>query len=152
METQIFKHKVNFQVSLDNGETIYEGKGDYQDFQDGRPDPWQRLLRYIVDNGFYITSISLYTDDGLRYNLPTAGKNPKFKAFSDSEKPIDYDFFRKMGREAHATNEDGKIKLTTPMEISDWYTVGEAIFNGHKLQIWVDELNPKNSWTLLTKI
>jgi len=151
MQTQTFNHKVKFQVSLSNGETFYEGKGEYQDFQDGRPSPWNRLLRYIVDNGLDITSISLYTDDGQRFNLPTSGHNPKFREFDEAEKPIDYNFGRKMAREADAVRDGRQVKLTSDWETSDWYTFIEAIYTDYRMQLWVDENNPKICWTLLKK-
>lgn len=137
------KHLVKWKVSLDNGETLYEGKGKFADVKD-EPSPWQRLDKYILENNLEITSLSLYTDKGQTWQLPSAGSNPKFREFDSVEKPLDYNLFRKMARQADVINSKaGKAY------VSGWYTVISAIYKNYELQIWVDELNPKNSWTLI---
>lgn len=137
------KHLVKWKVSLNNGETLYEGKSDYIEIKD-EPSPWQKLLKYISDNSLEITSLSLYTDKGQTWQLPSAGSNPKFREFDNVKKPLDYNLFRKMARQADVVNSKaGKAY------VSDWYTVISAIYKDYELQIWVDELNPKNSWTLI---
>lgn len=156
MET--FKHKVKWQVSLSNGETFFEGKGDYQDIQDGRPSPWQRLNSYLVANNLKLTSLSLYTDDNQTFQLPSAGKNPKFKEFGELPAPYEFNFFRKVGTEVGMEGN----KQTGEPKMVDWYTCIEAsyfvdITRPKKaemirvvlaLQLWVDEMNPKNCWVL----
>jgi hypothetical protein len=148
METKIYNHKVKFKVSLNNGETFYEGKGDYVEIA-GQLSPWQRLLKYTVDNKVEITSLSLYTDSGQTFNLPSSGKNPKFKPFRDIQKPIDYDLKRYVARELDTTRINGDLTLDN-IAVSEWFTVIEAIYPDYKLELWVDEFNIQNCWTLCT--
>lgn len=142
-------NKIYFQCGLSNGETITEHKGAYT-ITDGKPSPWQRLLSYIEKNNLTITSLSLASGDGKRWNLPSAGKNPKFKAFDDAQKPESYNFFRKMG---------GDVKSDGSVVNQDLYHVIEAIYrtgndfvNGDpmytRLQTWVDEATG-NSWSMI---
>jgi hypothetical protein len=136
MET-LFKHNVKWKISLSNGETFYEGKGKFKDIS-GLKSPFQRLLDYTLDTKTYITSLSLYTDDGKSFNLPSAGKRPQFKEFSNLEKPLDYNICRKITRKISRIG----------FETDEWFTVAEAIYPKYKLQLWVDEKNPKNCWVL----
>ncbi len=140
MET-LFKHNVKWKISLSNGETFYEGKGKFKDIS-GLKSPFQRLLDYTLDTKTYITSLSLYTDSGQSFNLPSSGNRPRFNEFNNLSKPIDYNIFRKMAKNI---SKDGS-------EISDWFTVAEAIYPDYKLQLWVDEKNYKNCWTLVVNI
>ena len=134
--------KVLWTVSLSNGETLYENKGNFQMIE-GALSPWQRLLSYLAETGTYITSMSLYTDDGKRWNLPSLGRDPKFHEFSVAPKPVGFNFFRKAAIEAKSIEE---MKTVPP---SDLYTVIEATYeNKAKLQLWVDE-KKQNCWTLL---
>lgn len=139
-------HNVNWQVSLSNGETFFEGKGKFAEIPN-EPSPWQKLIRYTAENRVLITSLSLITTDNRTFNLPSAGKSPKFREFSLLEAPIDYQVSRHIARE-HDYN-DGKISGS---ETTDWFTVAEAIYPDYKLQVWVDEKNTKNSWVLVVKI
>lgn len=135
------KRKVLWQVGLSDGATIHEEKGNFQTIE-GEPSPWQRLLAFCASQKVTITSLSLYTNDGRRWTIPSAGKTPKFKAFMDCEKPVSYRCYRKMGADMMA---DG----TTINE--DRYTVIEATYaDGHKLELWVDEKG-ENTWTMITK-
>ena len=59
MKTREFKHKIQWTASLSNGETLFEGKGEYKDIQDGRKSPMQRLFKYVADYGLSITSFGL---------------------------------------------------------------------------------------------
>lgn len=141
-------HYVLWKVSLDNGETFYENKGDYKSIP-GKPSPWQRLQKYISDNKLEITSLSLYTDKGQTWQLPSAGSNPKFREFSNIEKPIDYDLSRKMARDTIVIRgKKGELK-NKGTKVTSWLTVASAIYPDYELQIWVDEFNPRNSWTIL---
>jgi len=133
METQI-----KWTASLSNGETVYENKGDYKIIK-GELSPWQRLLKYLDKQGVRITSLSLYTDNGKRWNLPSAGKNPKFKVFCDAEQPIGYKFFRKMGADIIG----GEIIK------EEIFAVAEADYKNKKLQIWVSEKNPDVCWSVV---
>lgn len=128
--------KVKWFVSLSDGQTLFEGKGDYKVIK-GELSPWQRLLKTLDKRR--ITSLSLYTDDGKRFNLPSAGKNPKFKVFADAEMPESYNFFRKAGSDIM----EGQVQNY------EVYTVIEAIYKDKKLQLWVSEANPDNCWTLV---
>lgn len=133
-------HKVQWIVGLSNGETITEGKGNFAEVT-GELSPWQKLLAYVQEKGVTITSLSLYTADGKRWNLPSSGKNPKFHAFSIAKKPTGYKMFRKVGAD---------IMNGKPVN-EDLFTCAEAQFeDGSRLQIWVDESSEK-SWTLILK-
>ena len=134
MET--LEKNVKWQVSLSNGETIYEGKNDYA-FIAGELSPWNRLIDYISQWGFGITSISLYTDSGKTFNIPSAGKSPKFHAFSTAEKPIGLNFFRKAGKDLQGS------------EDFEHYAVIEALFEEYKLQLWVSEADGNNCWAMV---
>jgi hypothetical protein len=127
---------VGWKVSLSNGETLYEYKGDFVIIP-GEISPWQKLLQYIAQNNLTITSMSLYTDGGQTFNLPSAGKNPKFHAFDIQEKPIAYTFSNRLGQDMIGQT-DG-----------DLFAIIEAEYNTYRLQIWVDRNNPKNTWSLV---
>ncbi|XOB41793.1 MAG: hypothetical protein ACKKMS_00115 [Candidatus Nealsonbacteria bacterium] len=133
--------KVKWAISLSNGETVYEDKGDYRIIK-GEISPWQKLLKFIDKQGVRITSLSLYMDDGRRWNLPSAGRNPKFKEFADAEKPISYRFFRKAGIDMDFDGGNRKEEI---------YTVAEAIYKDKKLQVWVPEENPEVCWSVIVK-
>ncbi len=132
--------KPKWAVGLSNGLNFYEGKGDYAIIR-GELSPWQKLKAYLKDNpNIRITSMSLYTDEGKRFNLPSAGKNPKFKIFCDAEQPKEYNFFRKAGMDSAV---GGK------QESQETFSVIEAIYENKKLQIWVNNENPNNSWSVM---
>lgn len=131
------KTKVKWFASLSDGQTVYEDKGEYKVIE-GELSPWQRLQKHI-ENGIRITSLSLYTDDGKRFNLPSAGKNPKFKVFADAEMPESYNFFRQAGADV----------MNGQAQEIEVFTVAEAIYPDKKLQIWVSEANPNNCWTVI---
>lgn len=133
METQ-----PKWTVSLANGETLYEGKNEYEHIE-GEDSPWQKLLKHIEKEETEITSLALYNDIGQRWNLPSAGKNPKFQAFRDAEDPKDFKFRRKLGVERGLMGGETK---------EDRYIMIEANYGDKRLQIWVSE-DGKNSWTLV---
>lgn len=140
------RHNVKWQVGLSNGETFFEDKGNFC-IVEGEPSPWQRLLLYLAENKASITSLSLITDSGQRWNLPSAGNRPKFKAFEDAETPVDFDCFRKVAFDV--VNTEKEIDLaTTP---HDLFTVAQAEFENYFLEVWVNENNPRHSWTLILK-
>lgn len=147
METH--KHNVKFKVSLSNGETHYEGKGQFQEIPN-ELSPWNKLINYTIQKKCLITSLSLYTDDGRTFNLPSLGKSPKFREFSNIDKPIDFNLFRKIASDMDAIRIKERIEVGNK-EVTDWYTVAEAIYKDYRLQIWVDEFNTKNSWVLVKK-
>lgn len=125
---------VLFKASLSNGENVYEGKGKYHRYPN-KPAPWRRLLTYCKKNRLSITSVSLYTRDGRTFNLPSAGNNPKFHAFTETDKPYSYRFFRKMGQNLDSNR-------------ADLFTVVEANYDTYVLQLWVDE-HARNVWSLV---
>jgi hypothetical protein len=139
-------HNVLWQASLSNGETFYEEKGNYKEIA-GEPSPWQRLLHYTAQKRVLITSLALYTRDGRTFNLPSAGKNPRFAEFAILETPFDFRCERKIAREHDIANNEVTKSTTT-----DWFTVAVAMYQGYELQLWVDEMNTKNSWSLVVKI
>lgn len=133
-------HNVRWSVSLSNGETIHEGKGEYEE-RDGELSPWQKLKAHLEANeGLRITSLWLTGPSGATFNLPSAGRNPRFKALGDADVPESFRMFRK----AAADIIDG---ATVNGEL---YTVAEATYaSGKRLQIWVDEATG-NAWSVLT--
>lgn len=131
------KTRVKWFASLSDGQTVYEDKGEYKTIK-GELSPWQKLQENIKKNGLKITSLSLYADNGKRFNLPSAGKNPKFKVFAENPSPDSYNFFRKAGADIF----NGKI---SSYEV---YSVIEAIYTDKKLQLWVSEAN-NNVWALI---
>lgn len=134
-------HNVAWQVSLSNGETVSEGLGRFSEVE-GEISPWQKLLVYLSENNLQITSLSL-VNVYRTFNLPSAGKNPKFRPFSLSPKPLGYECRRYVSREAHTGKE---LALASPHEL---FTVGVAIYKDYELQLWVDENATENCWTLL---
>jgi hypothetical protein len=136
-------HQVRWQVSTNKGDTFFEGKGNFTEIE-GDLSPWQKLQKHLQETGAAITSLALTTKDGRTFNLPSAGKNPKFSEFANLEPPIDFWCERKMSREmAMIDDKPGAIK------ISDWYTIAIAEYPTYELQLWVDETDPRNCWTLV---
>ena len=136
-------HQVKWKISLSNGETFHEGKGIFQEIV-GELSPWQKLLGYMANGSFVITSLSLWTDDGRTFNLPSAGKNPKFVIFNQSENPVGYRMFRAYGREASIAQGQRMEKAG-----EDLFTVAEASYRDCLLQLWVDENDTRNCWTVV---
>jgi hypothetical protein len=129
--------KVLWTVSLSNGETFAEGKGEFE-IVEGALSPWLKLQDYLKESDVFITSLSLYTRDGMRWNIPSMGKNPKFKEFAEIEKPTGYRFFRKYGVDQTGPNTG----------VEDHYAVIEAVYGDRKIQTWVDD-STLNSWSLI---
>ena len=137
MET--FNRSVKFKVGLSNGDTFYEGKVPFE-LIGGELSPWLRLKDYLARGGVQITSLALYTDGGQTWNLPSAGKNPKFSAFSDLPKPKEFNYKRIVAKDIDFSNSE------------EVFVVIEALYDGFTLQVWVSEGNPKNSWTLSKEV
>lgn len=137
METQ---HRVKWTVSLSNGETFFEGLGKFADIPN-EPSPWQRLIAYTINKKAEITSLALFVGQDPKerhyYHIPSVN-NPRFKEFDALHKPLDYNVCRKMSRNIYGPQ----------VTVTGWYTVAEAFYTTYKLQIWVDEMNPKNCWVL----
>jgi hypothetical protein len=135
-------HNLRWQVSLANGDTFIEGSGLFDEVA-GELSPWQKLLRYKTEQNTHITSLSLLTNDGRTFNLPSAGKNPKFIEFDGLEKPTDYLVCRKISR---------KIDIAGNTQEVDWlFTVAIAKYADYELQLWVDEKNTSNMWTMVCR-
>ena len=134
MET--LQNNVKWQVSLSNGETFFEGKNEYTKVA-GELSPWNKLLAYISANNLTITSISLYTDKGKTFNIPSTGRSPKFHAFSEAKKPVSLNFFRKAAKDAMGDSD------------FEHYAVIEATFEDCKLQLWVSEEDGANCWVMV---
>jgi hypothetical protein len=137
--TQEFNRNVKWKVSLSNGETFYEGKGDYKLLK-GELSPWDRLTKYLQGTKTEITSLSLYTDSGQNYHLPSSGNNPKFKGFVEIGKPINFTYFREAGLD---------LISSAPSRTTEVFAIISANYKDHSLQVWVSEKNPNNSWALV---
>jgi len=141
-------HKILWQVSVNNGETFQEGKGQFQEL-DGELSPWNRLLEYLKMWKLEITSLSLVNPaNGTTYNLPSKGKNPNFRPFREAQKPLFYGMYRCVASER--MREDTSEEFGAP-ETKEWYTVIKAQYPEYTLQLWVSEMNPKDSWTLVER-
>lgn len=144
-------------ASLSNGQTIYENKGDYA-IKAGDLSPWRRLLLFLQENPeVKITSISLYTNDNRRFNLPSAGRNPKFKAFADAEQPISYNFFRKAGIDfdtagmQEGTEIFSVIEAIYPANLHyDREGIKKLGIKNKRLQLWVSG-DGRNCWSVIIK-
>ena len=130
MQTQ-----VKWVASLSDGTRAYEGKNEYEEIE-GELSPWQRLLKYIDKNGLKITSIGLYCGEQ-RWNLPSAGKNPKFRAFDVAEQPVSYRFYRRVG-----------FNVLSGKREEEMFNVIEANYLDRILQTWVSQ-DGKSSWSLI---
>lgn len=128
METR----SVTFVVGLSNGENYQEGFG-FLEIRPGELSPWQRLSKYLIEKNLRITSLALKSIDNRYFVLDSAGKNPKFVAFGKEPHPIDYNFYRTIGADINLNNGEDK------------FAVIEALYDGFRLQVWVDE-NNFNSW------
>ena len=128
-------HNIFFTASLSDGSNIYEGKGDYKRIE-GELSPWLKLKKHLDKEGLEITSLSLYTDDGRRWNLPSAGKNPKFREMEKIGEPTQFKFRRKLKRELNSGNEKR-------------YAVIEAQYQDYKVQVWVRDVEPYPSWSIV---
>jgi hypothetical protein len=141
---------IHFVASLSDGQTIIEGKGDWQWFPDGRPSPWNRLVRYTAEQGLAITSLSLVAPDGQIYNFPPAGKKAKFEGYADrvsADKPLDYTVRRHIAHEI-----SGVGRQVTNIKAVEFYTIAVAIYPTFELQLWVDENDHRKSWTVVKHI
>lgn len=131
--------KVLWYASLANGEDITEGKGDFKVIE-GALSPWQRLIEYLCDAKTEVTALSLFTKEGHRWNLPSAGKNPRFAEMQFATKPVDFRMFRKAAVEQKHGQQQGGWQ--------DRHTCIEAIYeDGARLQLWVEEETLK-SWSI----
>lgn len=138
--------QARWKASLSNGETFYEGKGKFEVIPK-ELSPWLRLLWYIeeenvkneLENPLEITSLGIYTDDGRNFNLPSAGKSPKFSAFAIKEKPDSFNMFK---TSAYTIVISGNQK-----KHEENFIVVEAIYRTGKLQMWVSD-DSLNCWCL----
>ena len=131
--------KINWAVGLSDGSNLYENKGEYCE-KKGELSPWLKLQKHLELNGVKITSLSLFTDDGRVWNLPSLGKNPKFADFGNLDRPIEYRAFHKVGFDIE---DQGN---------TDRYVVIEAIYSDQRLQLWVSEKEPYPCWTIVRKV
>lgn len=145
---EIPKSNVKFVCGLSNGETLVEGRGVLETktsvntelehisdvFEDTLPDrkgensSWWKLQEYIKERNLTIRSFGLWTGDR-HYNLPSV--NPKFKG----QAPISYNCFRRFGQ--NILMGQGNV---------EHYICAEAIYEGYKLQIWIDEQDTNKMW------
>lgn len=143
--------KVFFIVALSNGEMAVENRGKWC-WEKGKPSPWNRLIRFAVENKLTINSLSLSTPHGVTYTLPIAGGRPRFRGFADekAQKPLDYEVKRFLARDMGivATGNVGEVEK---VEVAEFYTIAEAIYKEYTVQVWVSELNQKNSYTVVKK-
>ena len=125
--------KLKWKVGVSDGKNYIEGNPPFEEIRN-ELSPWRKLLQYLKENNLKITSMCI-TDGKRTFNLPSAGKNPKFRAFDLAEKPIDYKFFRMVA------GDNGVIDSR--------FAVVEAIYKSYSLQLWVDERNALNCWVLV---
>ena len=131
-------HRVLWNVSLSNGENHRECFGKFEEFK-GVISPWQQLMLYLEEAGASITALWLSCPSGAVHHLPSMGIShaPLLSAFHAAEKPTKLRCFRRQSSNPVQTDE--------PV---DHYTVAEATYETHKLQIFVSEHDPNVSWVL----
>jgi hypothetical protein len=146
---QLPEPKVFFIASLSNGETVVEGRGVWY-WANEIPSPWNRLIRYTVEKKLTINSLSLSTPHGAVFTIPTAGGRPRFRGFADDKalKPLDYEVKRYLARDMDIGIVDKKAEIEG-VEIAEFYTIAEAIYKDYSVEVWVNELNPRLSWTVV---
>lgn len=143
--------KVCFIASLSNGETITEGKGEWCWTKDGRPSPWNRLIRYAIDKKATITSLSLFTPGGATFTIPPVGK-ARFTGYAkETTKPLDYQVGRHLIRDMDVGAHGNDVEVKD-VQVIEFYTYAEAIYADFSIQLWVNELNPLHSWVVYKKL
>lgn len=126
-------------AGLSNGETIIEGQGIAQEIEH-EISPWQKLQKYIVENGLEITSLKIRNKDR-DFVLPSRGKKPyKF----GGETPLNFNYFRRVSSDVGI---DGSFQGQT-----DLYIEIQAIYEDVIVSLLVDEHNPNLSWIVVKKI
>lgn len=137
-------HQVTWNVSLSNGGVHREGVGIFKEFA-GKASPWQLLLAYLKETGQTITSLWLSTPDGTRHHLPSMvpTANPKLKAFHEAKTPIRL-------RCTHRVASDMSVSGGPIAGTGEWFTIAEATYETHVVQVFVSELDTKYSWVLVT--
>lgn len=135
-----FNRNVKWKASLSNGETFYEGKKPFELIV-GELSPWERLKEYLTAKELSITSLSLYTDDSKNFHLPSSGNNPRFKLFSEVEKPQGFRYQRQMAVDLWGKNA-GKEETI----VSVW-----AIYADYELGIVINEDDSRSSWTIVKR-
>lgn len=143
--------QIVFFATLSNGETCVEGRGKWT-WITGEPSPWNRLVRYAIENKVTITSLSLFTPHGASFTVPTAGGKPRFRGFADekAEKPLDYEVKRFLARDMDV-GVTGKKAEIEGVQIAEFYTIAEAIYKDYTIQVWVNELNHRHSWVAVKR-
>lgn len=141
--------KISFLVTLSNGEKVIENRGDYR-WIDGQPSPWNRLITYVAKNKLSISWLGLVTEDGQVYNLPMSGGKSRFAEFNkpDSIKPNYYEVKRFLARDMDVVAENRRANIQD-VRVVEFYTIAEAIYTGFTVQLWVDEIHPKRSYTVV---
>jgi hypothetical protein len=123
---EIPKSNVKFVCGLSNGETLVEGRGVLE--SNGENSSWWKLQEYIKERNLSIQSFGLWTGDR-HYNLPSV--NPKFKG----QAPVSYNCFRRFSQ--NILMGQGNV---------EHYICAEAIYEGYKLQIWIDLEDINKMW------
>lgn len=124
---EIPKSNVKFVCGLSNGETLVEGRGVLEPTENDKSS-WWKLQDYIKERNLTIQSFGLWTGDR-HYNLPSV--NPKFKG----QAPVSYNCFRRFGQ--NILMGQGNV---------EHYICAEAIYEGYKLQIWIDLEDINKMW------
>lgn len=125
--------KIKFVCGLSSGESLVEGRGVLEKVP-GELSPWWKLQKHIKDNNLEITSFGLWVGDR-HYNLPS--KTPKF----DGTVPLGYNCFRMVGTDG--LSEGGRV---------EYLICAEALFDNHKIQLWINELDDRKSWVTLVEV
>lgn len=123
---EIPKSNVKFVCGLSNGETLVEGRGVLE--TNGENSSWWKLQDYIKERNLSIQSFGLWTGDR-HYNLPSV--SPKFRG----QAPISYNCFRRYSQ-----------SILMGQGNVEHYICAEAIYEGYKLQIWIDEQDTNKMW------
>jgi hypothetical protein len=126
-------HRVAWGVTLSNGESFSEGETPFEEVA-GEPSPWNRLLDYMGDARLKVTAIWLTTPGGATHHLPSMQTelDPQLAAFHSAPRPSRLRCFRKAAGNGRVTS---------------LFTIAEAQFRTHKVQLFVNESDPDESWS-----
>lgn len=123
------KTKAKWVAGLSDGTTVVEGKGIAEEVK-GELSPWLKLQEHLKKTGLKINSLNIRVGDK-HYNLPSV--KPKF----EGEVPKGFNYFRRVSYDI----------LTDEGKNVEHYICVEAIYDGYKAQLYVDENDTNKMWT-----
>lgn len=137
-----YNHNVRWKVTLNNNHVHTEGDGFFVERISG-PSPFQKLKKLLQEKELTIKTLALFSADGREWILPSQDVShmPHFEPFRTSSRPIEYLVKRFVGKNM---NNDKPVN-----NMNDLYTVGVAVYSDYELQLWVNENNTKETFTIV---